>query len=311
MKILGVSTSGIETPPPAYGGMERIFAWLVRGLREFGHEVDVLCKTGSTIEGAMTGDSETDFVELVKASDQTWDVVIDFSHDKLIGRTFTDLPQINTYQVMTISHNVNPVFISQAQQRHIGVLGTVIYYGLDLLQYPYYSGPRDDYLLYMGSLIEEKRVHWVAELANITGHRAIICGPRWQPEYWPVLDKMAEMPNVEVRDEVGGEEKLDLLQRAKCLVHPVGGKNWVEAGAIVVLEALAVGTPVIASVNGCLPEYISNGLNGFLCSNVPEMAQVLPKVGQILTKHCTLSVQHYNYQRMTTDYLRLVDKILS
>lgn len=312
MKILCVSTPAIMTPPEAYGGMERELAWLVKGLRELGQEVTVLCKPGSTIEGpALYGDSEVEFVEVIQDTLDHYHVMIDFSHDKQVGIAWPDMPQINTYQVMTIGWDKNPVFISRAQRAHCKREDApVIYYGQDHDEYPLYEGPRDNYILFLGSLIQEKRPHWVAALAKKTNTPAIIAGPRWQPEYWETLDEIATWDLVTVRDEAGGAEKLELLQKAKALIHPIGDKNWVEAGAIVALEALAVGTPVIAYPNGCMPKYIRNNINGFLCSTKEEMALVLPKTEFITPMRCRLSVQTFTYQRMAQEYLKLAKEVL-
>lgn len=314
MKILCVSTAAITTPPAqdGYGGMEREMAWLIRGLNELGHMVDLVGKPESKAEAGMlyASDAENDYPALVADAIDGYDIVIDFSHDKTIGRNWPDKPQINTYQVMTLSHPINPVFISYGQRRHIGIDGPVIYYGIDLDVYPLYDGPREDYLLYVGSLIIEKRPHWVAELAEQTGNRAIIAGPRWQQEYWPTIDQFSAMDHVTVLDEVAGQEKLDLIQKAKALVHPVGGKGWVEAGAIIVLEALACGTPVICTPNGCLPEYISHNLNGFMGANVPEMMVGASSLWSIHPRRCRLSVCNFNYQRMARDYANLAQEVI-
>ncbi len=318
MHILCISTSAIITPNRgneegfAYGGMERELSWLVKGLRELGQEVTVLCKTGSTIEGpAFYGDSEPEFVEAIRPTMGDYDVIIDLSHDKLVSRTWPGQPQINTYQVMAIQWDHNPVFISKAQRTFLKREDApVIYYGQDQSEYPLTTGPRDNYFLYLGSLIQEKRVHWVASLSERTNIPAIIAGPKWQPEYWPTLDEIAEWPMVTVRDEVGGQEKLELLQKAKALVHPIGDKNWVEAGAIVVLEALAVGTPVIATSNGCIPEYIHENINGFICQSVDEMEMATTRVNLLSPQRCRLSVAHFTYQRMAKEYLALAQEVV-
>lgn len=311
MKILCVSTAAICTPPSedGYGGMEREMAWLIRGLTELGHDCGVVARSGSRA-GTIFADDEADFVKAVGDRIDDYDIIIDFSHDKVIGRAYPDKPQINTYQVMTVSHQVNPVFISKGQRDYIGLDGPVIYYGIDLDAYEPNYGERGDYLLYIGSLLTEKRPHWVAELAKKTGYKAIIAGPAWQPEYWEVKDGIAEMEHVTVMNEVAGKEKLELLRNAAALVHPVGGKGWVEAGAIIVLEALACGTPVICTPNGCLPEYIHENINGFLGVNVPEMMLGMNKLWNITAQRCRLSVLSFNYQRMAKDYESLAEEVL-
>lgn len=311
MKILCISTAAITTPPAddGYGGMEREMAWLVSGLRELGNHVSLLAKTGSR-SGTHFADDEKDFPAIARPIIDDYEVIIDFSHDKTVGRAWPDKPQINTYQVMTVGHRINPVFISKGQREHIGLEGPVIYYGIDQDKYPLYEGPRDEYLLYVGSLIIEKRPHWVAEMGRDLGVPVVIAGPKWQQEYWPTIDNMDRMDNVTVLDEIAGEEKLKYIQQAKALIHPVGGKNWVEAGAIIVLEALACGTPVLATPNGCLPEYIMPNINGFLCANVGEMKLAYSKLGRLNPLTCRLSIQNFNYLRMSLDYHNLAKEVV-
>lgn len=314
MKLLIVSTPAILTPPEAYGGMERMVNWLVEGLIERGHEVSCLAKTGSTVPNVIEGESEDEFVQALGPVDN-FDVIIDFSHDKTIARTFPDKPQINTYQVMSVreDHPLNPVFISKGQREHHRnhQAAPVIYYGLDFEDYPLHTGPREDYLLYLGSLIGEKRPHWAAEIGQQVGLPVKISGPRWQPEYWPVLEEMEDMDGVEVLEEVGGQEKIELIQKARCLIHPVGDRNWVEAGAIIVLEALALGTPVICTPNGCLPEYIRTNINGFMAENVEGMVGLVPLLHQINPSVCRASIGYYSYDRMASDYEILAEKVLA
>jgi glycosyltransferase involved in cell wall biosynthesis len=293
--------------------MEREIGWLTRGLRDLGHNVVILCKMGSSIEGSIGGNNEQEFAELVRNLD--FDVIIDFSHDKVVSQTYPDKPQINTYQVMTVGWKRNPVFISKAQRHFVGMdQAPVIYYGLDIDEYPFYDGPREDYLLYMGSILPEKRVQFVPELGRRLGLPVKLAGPCWDPDYFDIFDQMKEMPHVEWVGDVGGQEKLELLQKARCLVHPVGmgpGKEWVEAGAIIVLESLMVGTPVIASTNGCLPEYVVDFNNGFICATVDEMITVAKYLPKIDPYACRLSVvDKFNKERFAREYEALAMEVI-
>lgn len=313
MDILLVSTGAIVTPPERYGGMEREAAYLGKGLTELGHNVFVAAKCGSTVPNCIEGRDEADFVPAVAHLVHDVDIIIDFSHDKAVTRHYTDVPQLNTYQVMTVSNQTNPVFISHAQKRHVGILtAPVIYYGIDCRDYPPNFGAHGDYLLYMGSLIAEKRVHWAAQVAKLTGRTIKIAGPRWQPEYWPVLEDLEMQEHVEFVGDVGGAEKLELLRNAAALVHPVGDLNWIEAGAIVVLEALACGTPVVASTNGCLPEYVRDGYNGFLCETISEMVEaVKTRLGGISPRNCVETVRRgFTYDRMASDYAQMAASVV-
>lgn len=314
MKILLVSTAGVETPPTRYGGMERAVCWLADGLKELGHEVIVIAKIGSNYPGTLTGETERDFAKTAEDYVGEADVLIDMSHDKVVARAFKDaIPQFSVWQVMVVTYDHNPVFISAAQRAYIGRNNAPVgSYGLNLDEYPLYEGPREDYLLFMGSVITEKRPHWVAELGKLANLPVIICGPKWDDKYWPILEEMEAMEHVTYLGDVGGAEKLELLQKAKCLVHPVGAKDWVEAGAIVVLEALACGTPVIATRNGCIPEYVTDYINGFMAQSVNDMNIVLKYVENIPPLRCRQSMQNiWNHRAMARRYEHLARRVIN
>lgn len=312
-KILLVSTASILTPPERYGGMERMVAYFRDTAHAIGHTVHVVAKNGSTVGGLIgTATDENDFPLIVADILGEYDVIVDFSHDKRIGRAYPDFPQLNVYQVMTVGWPRNPVFISEAQRRFIGKDGPVVYYGLDLIDYPMKSRAGGHYLLYMGSLIPEKRVEWAVAIAKMLGMPIKIAGPSWTPEYFDNVCRPLFGDGVEYVGDVGGEEKLQLLQGAAALVHPVGASGWVEAGAIVVQESLAVGTPVFATDNGCLPEYIKDGENGVIGTTPLGIAG---KAAQFLAtdkdpEKIRASLGHLCSLSMVYDYTDLIEEVL-
>lgn len=314
-RVLLISTASILTPPERYGGMERMVAYLGEALSAMGNEVGVIAKTGSSVPRLVgSAASEADFPEIVRGTIDDYDIVVDFSHDKMTGRAFPDKPQINTYQVMTVGWKKNPVFISEAQRDHIRVDGPVVYYGLNKEDYPMNEKDANPYLLYMGSIIPEKRIEWAIAVAELLGISVKIAGPSWTPDYFNGVVK----PLIDDRDfaeyvgDVGGQRKLALLQKASALIHPIGGAGWVEAGAIIVQEAMSVGTPVIGSTNGCLPEYISdmnNGVMGDTPAVMAEKARAFLEAGYNPEK-IRQAVSHLNSLSMAWDYLDLISDVL-
>lgn len=320
MRIAIVSTPSILTPPERYGGMERAVSWLVRGLHDYQKnlEIDVYCKHGSTVPGAVWGESEFDF-SAVMSDAGDYDIIVDFSHDKVCTRDRPGHPQINVYQVMTMSNTTNPVFISKGQQRHIqqhhnNITGRVIYYGLDLSEYTGFNPKqrgKGGYVVFMGSMIPEKRPHWAVQAAAIAGKNIKLYGPKWDSSYWDSIDHIRTLDHAEVHDDIGGQEKIDVLANADALIHPVGGRDWVEAGAIIILESLLLGTPVITTENGCIPEYIREGVNGFLRDSPEGMAEAIGLVGDIKPMACRRSAMRYNNFRMAVDYWSAIQDVLT
>src|SRR3990167_6945764 len=132
---------------------------------------------------------------------------------------------------------LNLVCIShgQAKDKFRQYESVVIHYGLYLDEYPMYTGRRDDYLVYLGQLIPEKRIEWACEVSLATKRPLYIYGPGWGPaEYHDLLRDYESKSNglIQIRGEIGGQEKIEILQHAYALIHPVGAIGWCEAGAI-------------------------------------------------------------------------------
>ena len=292
MNIAVISPPILRTPPEDYGGIEASAWVLCKGLAHRGHVVTLFGRHDSfrpPDKGVLlVYDDEKSLVAGFGNDIGLFDAVIDFTHEKFLSMAHPNWPIINCYSVMSLTGNgINPVFISHGQKagKFHNIEGPVIYYGLDLDEYPLFTGRRNDYLLYMGMVIPEKRVEWACEVAIQTGHPLVIAGPWWGgPDYDAVLNRYRnEYPNlIKVVGSIGGQAKIELLQHAYTLIHPVGAKGWCEAGAIVALEALACGTPVLASNNGCLPEYIldedtlkAGHKVGAICATLDEMVEAV------------------------------------
>lgn len=321
MQLAVISAPILKTPPDDYGGMEGRAWCLADGLAKLGHNVALFAKAGSgtpPTPGLLV--TYADERQLPEVSDMFRDKIdcwLDLTHDKVLSSERPNLPAISNHQVMSLmGSGVNPVFISQGQkdEKFPGVEGPVIHYGLDLGEYPFYDGPRDDYLLYMGQMIPEKRIHVAIEVAIAANVPIRAYGPWWgPPEYH---DKLRELERlypalVSLNDSIGGAQKTGALQRARALIHLPGDRDWCEAGAIVVLEALAVGTPVICSPNGCLVEYLNVPESpGVLVTNLDDAVQAVESVTGILPSVCRKRVEeHFTQKRFALEYAILASRV--
>jgi len=262
MKIAVICSPLIQCPPIKYGGIERMVYWVARGMVRQGEEVTLFGRTGSHLDGAEVvtylGGEDVEFANLIAETAAEYDVIHDVTHDKFLTRCFPEYKNkiINTLQGLA-AHGPNTICISQAQRRDLGYGNhiPVIYNGVPIDEYLPISNPTCDYLLYCGSINDYKGVDIAIELCKKTNQKLKIAGVPWDQAYhqkfvWPQCDG----ENIIWCDEVGGEEKLSLIQNAKALIHPV---RWTEPGAIIVSEALACGVPVIGSDNGVMPEFIN------------------------------------------------------
>jgi glycosyltransferase involved in cell wall biosynthesis len=327
MRICVISTASLQTPPSAdgYAGMERESYWLVKGLEEIGHSVDLIAKSGSYTPKhgrllEIEDGKQTPRVAVENNLDKTTEVFIDMGHDKDLGHALPNLPIIEQFQVMSMTGSGrNVVLISRGQQvakfpQYPNV--PIIYQHIDLDRYPVWGGARENYLLYLGQVVHEKRVDWSIRVAlklNIPIH---VVGVWWtQPDYKKMLDELQELrPDlVHFHGEMGGEEKLEMIQKAKCLVHFPGALGFVEAGSIVTLETLACGTPVLLSRNGVHDEYVQQGKNGYVVDSWQEAADIIAsgKVDKISPLACRASVADKHYDRMAAQYAKLCERVIA
>lgn len=186
-------------------------------------------------------------------------------------RGFGGIPYVSTTHVMhSVGHTRNVCYLSQSQRS-----GHAAQESRDLSQSPVIRVPtnpalkpigllRKDYLLYLGAVVPHKGVVEAAWVAKKLGRKLIVAGPA--AGYY--ADAVASMPNVQMEGEVGDPYRSQLLEQAAmvlCLHNSHGG--WSEPGCGVIGEAGAFGTPVAALRNGCLPELVINGDNGWIASS--------------------------------------------
>ncbi len=189
-----------------------------------------------------------------------------------IYRSYKDLPAVS---------------ISDDQRRPIPDLNWVrtIYHGLprDLLRFSPKAG---DYLAFLGRISPEKRPDLAIEIARRTGVRLKIAAKvdRNDRDYFEsVIKPMLSSPRIEFIGEVNETEKQDLLGCALALLFPV---DWPEPFGLVMIEALACGTPVIARPFGSVPEVLRHGITGFLGASLEELVSSVNKIGDISRQRC-------------------------
>jgi glycosyltransferase involved in cell wall biosynthesis len=168
---------------------------------------------------------------------------------------------------------------------------------------------REDFALALGRICPEKNVHEALEAGTLAGTQVLVGGHvfpyREHGEYFH--DKVEPLLNGEAGHRFLGpietERRQRLLARAKCLLHPTIAP---ETSSLVAMEALAVGTPVIAYRSGALPEIIEDGVTGFLVDSVEQMADAIKRVDQIRPEDCRAAAEkRFSRERMVHDYFNL------
>lgn len=337
MKIALIAPPWVPTPPPAYGGTESVIDTLCKGLKKAGHEV-VLFATGDStspvevayhFESAVgVGRVDSTLLELLHVTSayemaQHFDIV----HDHTLvgpsyGARFPNLAIVTTNHLpfdkgldeyyRAISSRVPVIAISESQSRAAkGVrLAGVIHHGVDLNDFPSGAG-NGGYALFLGRMSPDKGVHRAIEAARASGVPLLIaakCREQSEVEYYEEVVKPMLGGDVKYLGEVGRQEKIELLADAVCLLNPIA---WAEPFGMVMLEALACGTPVIASHLGAVSEIVDDGVTGFVVDTQAELADALDKVATLDRSECRRVVENrFSGQLMVDKHLVAYAKVM-
>jgi glycosyltransferase involved in cell wall biosynthesis len=184
-------------------------------------------------------------------------------------------------------------------------VAAVIHHGVDVERFPVGDGS-GGYALFLGRMSPDKAAHVAARVAREAGMPLRIAAKMREPAERAYFD--AEVApllggDVEYVGEVGGREKLELLADAACLLNPVA---WPEPFGMVMIEALACGTPVVATPCGSVPEIVCDGITGFVRSSEAELIEALGQVGELDRAWCRRDAEaRFSTQRMVADHVAL------
>jgi len=298
MRAAIIAPPFIPVPPQTYGGTELFIAQLASGLTELGHEVVVYANGESRLpcevrwlyersDWPLADPAMGMLKNLVHTAWAMRDLGDDFDvvHvNDTLATTFT--PFVHTAAVKTLHHPHEPslsavyerypdityVAISEFQRRqHSMPRLCTIRHGLRVTDYTFES-QKGEYLLFLGRIAPLKGTHLAIDIARRTGLPLKIAGEIQPPfrEYWehqvaPYVDGR----QIQYVGEADFAAKNELLAHARAMLFPI---QWDEPFGLVVIEAMACGTPVLALPGGSMPELVKDGVNGYLCADLAEMA---------------------------------------
>jgi glycosyltransferase involved in cell wall biosynthesis len=205
------------------------------------------------------------------------------------------------------------VSISQAQARRLSDLnymGTV-YNGIDLGAARLRTR-KENYLLFLGRLCEVKGTHTAIALAQALDIPLVLAGkvdPADRAYFEAMVAPHLHDPRIRFVGEVHGQAKWDLLARARCLVFPI---QWAEPFGLVMIEAMACGTPVVATRYGSVPEVVEPMVSGWIADDFAGLIEGVARTERIGAGGCRRWVEErFSTQAMVEGYLAVYDRVLS
>jgi glycosyltransferase involved in cell wall biosynthesis len=339
MRIAIVAPPWLPVPPPAYGGTENVLDALARGLRTAGHDV-LLYTTGDstcpvdkafafdTAIGVGTGSSVDEIRHVTHAYRRLEDEGVDVVHDHtLIGplhsASFPHLPVVTTNHgpfnpeliglYRTISGRVPVIAIShhQASTAVDVSIAAVVHHGVDLEDFPMGQGG-GGYALFLGRMHPGKAPHVAARIAKQAGVPLKIAAKMSEPEERAYFeDKVLPLLDSDITyvGEVDRQDKLELLGRAECLLNPIA---WPEPFGMVMIEALACGTPVLTTRHGAAPEIVEHGTVGFLGSDEGSLVAALGRVHELDRTACRERIEtHFSVKLMVENHIAVYEQAIS
>ncbi len=280
LKIVQIAPDIYPVPPSDYGGIEIIVYEITEELVRRGHEVYLYAPAGSKTsarlipyEHTTNGDSAK-IAEFVRRTlPEGTDIIHDHTLSFAAGKAGLPVPVVCTVHGAIRNSVKYPVYVSRRALDVIGdKRGFFVYNGLDLEKYEF-SGLKSDYLLYMSRVDKVKGIEIALDIADRTKRKLIIAGPVHDKAYFSnvVEPRIRNNPNIRYVGSAGGQFKQDLLKYAACLLFPT---SWEEPFGLIMIEAMACGTPVVALSNGAVPEVLKR-FPDMICRSPNEMAELV------------------------------------
>jgi len=341
VKIAQVAPLYESVPPKLYGGTERVVSHLTDELVRQGHEVTLfasgdsvtkanlrsVCERALRLEGKKIVDPLARhiwMIEMVAQEAAEFDVVhfhVDYLHfpvtrrQKNISAVSTlhgrlDIPDI--VPIYREFSEMNLVSISDAQRTPLAWANWVgtVHHGLPEDLYTLRTG-RGDYLAFLGRICPEKRVDRAIEIAKRVGMPIKIAAKvdAVDREYFEsTIRRLLDHPLVEYIGEIGQRDKEDFLGNAHALLFPI---DWPEPFGLVMIEAMACGTPVIAYRKGSVPEIVDDATTGFIVDDLDAAVNAIERIRGLDRVICRrVFEERFSARRMASDYVNIYRQVI-
>ncbi len=314
MKIAQVAPLYESVPPRAYGGTERVVSYLTEALVEMGHDVTLFASGDSATMadlvapvpmGLRLDKSKPDplvwhtiMMDMVLKEAARFDIIhfhTDVLQLSLVGQCRTpclstphgrlDLPDLKPLFQRFGNHPMTSISNSQRKPAPWVNWRATVYHGLPLGLYSLHKEPQD-YFAFVGRISPEKRCDRAIEIAKACGVPLRIAAKvdlADQAYFESTIEPLLDDDLVTFVGEIGDHEKNDFIGNARALLMPI---DWPEPFGLVMIEAMACGTPVIAYRHGSVPEIIDHGITGFVVDSQEEAIAMAKDIDRIDRRRC-------------------------
>lgn len=313
-------------------------AWLADKMSKQGNEITVFASGDSEIKANLVPVTEKALFDLDISEDlkkhylnlliskcycqaSKFDLI--HSHFNLLSSFYSGLVQTPTVQSIhsPISEEIKPLLLkfrnnryisfSLAQRKTMPELNWIanIYHGVDVKIYSFNPEP-ENYFLFIGRLTKEKGAHLAIQAAKSAGVPLIIAGRSYPEEgYWhKEIERHIDGNMIKYVGEMGFKEKIKLYQNAKAVLFPT---QYAESFGLVMIEAMACGTPVIGWNKGSVPEVISDKRTGFVVDNLADMVKAIKSIEFINRKDTRKRAElYFSVEKMVAGYTNVYKRII-
>jgi glycosyltransferase involved in cell wall biosynthesis len=337
MRIAQVAPLSESVPPKLYGGTERVVATLTDELVTQGHAVTLFASGDSRTNATLVAPC-TEALRLAGSKDPLAAHLLlleiigqradefDLIHFHIAPLHFTlarrlPIPHVTTLHGRLDLDEIAPLYrefgdlpfvsVSDAQRDPLPDQNWVatVYHGLPERELRFHPAP-GSYLAFLGRISPEKRVDRAIAIAKACGSPLRIAAkvdPADEVYFKTQIEPLLSDPLIDFVGEIADGEKSDFLGRARALLFPI---DWPEPFGLVMIEALACGTPVVAFRGGSVPEVIEEGVTGFVVDDLDQAIEATKRVDGLSRRTCRdLFESRFTAARMASDYLQLYRRV--
>jgi glycosyltransferase involved in cell wall biosynthesis len=340
MRIAQVAPLYESVPPKYYGGTERVVSYLTEELVRQGHEVTLFASGDSETKARLVAACQRSLrldkhcidhlahhivmLERVFQEAPEFDIVhfhVDYLHFSMSRRQQIthvttlhgrlDIPDL--FPLYQEFRDMPVISISDVQREPLPWANwqATVYHGLPADLYRFRAQP-GSYLAFLGRISPEKRVDRAIEIARRVQIPLKIAAKvdRVDRKYFKsVIEPLLRDSLVEVVGEIGDREKDEFLGNAYALLVPI---DWPEPFGLVMIEAMACGTPVIAYRGGAVPEIMEEGHTGFIVEELEDAVEAARRIPKLSRTRCReVFEQRFTASRMANDYVRAYERLIN